>query len=146
MSFTAGIIVNQRSVIKRLLPLLHRRLVSTSNKKYETATADSINLKSKTETQKSWVTYGYDLKSKDVDRNAHHSLMFVSVTLCLVVGGLYWMYIPDHALRDWAQREAYLELARREKNGLLPIDPNFIDPSKIELPSDEELENVEIII
>lgn len=49
----------------------------------------------------------------------------------------------DHA---WAQREAYLELERREKAGLPLIDPNMIDPAKIPLPSDEELADFEIII
>ena len=49
----------------------------------------------------------------------------------------------DHA---WAQREAYLELERREKAGLPLIDPNMIDPANIDLPSEEELADFEIII
>lgn len=49
-------------------------------------------------------------------------------------------------MREWAQREAYLELARREAAGLPLVDPNLIDPSKIELPTDEELGDTEIII
>jgi len=39
-----------------------------------------------------------------------------------------------------------LELERREKLGLPQIDENLIDPSKIHLPSDEELEDFEIIV
>jgi NADH dehydrogenase (ubiquinone) 1 beta subcomplex subunit 11 len=46
----------------------------------------------------------------------------------------------------WAQREAYLELARREGTGLPLIDANLIEPSRVELPSDEELGDFEIII
>ena len=42
--------------------------------------------------------------------------------------------------RDWSQREAYLEIARREALGLPLIDPDYIPPEKMLLPSDEELE------
>uniref|UniRef100_A0A7R9I294 NADH dehydrogenase [ubiquinone] 1 beta subcomplex subunit 11, mitochondrial n=1 Tax=Timema bartmani TaxID=61472 RepID=A0A7R9I294_9NEOP len=55
-------------------------------------------------------------------------------------------YVPDFQLRDWAQREAFLELRRREQLGLPPIDRNLIDPEKITLPTDEELGDTEIII
>lgn len=48
--------------------------------------------------------------------------------------------------RDWSQREAFLELRRREQLGLPLVDANLIDVSKIELPSDEELEGTEIVI
>ena len=48
--------------------------------------------------------------------------------------------------RSWEKREALLELARREKLGLPLIDANFVDPSKIHLPSDEELGDFEIIV
>lgn len=142
----ANIIVSYRTFLKRLLPVINKRLVSTSNKKCETATVEAIKSGSKNVSQKSWVTYGYEYKSKEADRAAHHSIMFLSVTLCLVFGGIYWAYLPDLTFKDWSRREAYLELHRREQNGLLPIDPNFIDPSKIYLPSDEELEDTEIII
>lgn len=47
---------------------------------------------------------------------------------------------------DWAQREAFLQLRKREAEGLPLIDPNLVDAEKIELPSDEELGNTEIII
>lgn len=53
------------------------------------------------------------------------------------------MFNRDHA---WAQREAYLELARREKEGLPLIDPNLIEGSKVELPSEEELGDFDIVI
>ena len=41
--------------------------------------------------------------------------------------------------RDWCQREAFLEIARREALGLPIIDPDYIPPEKMLLPSDEEL-------
>ena len=48
--------------------------------------------------------------------------------------------------RDWCYREAYLVLREREAQGLPVISKDFIDPAKIELPSEEELEGEEIII
>ena len=48
--------------------------------------------------------------------------------------------------RAWEKREALLEIARREQLGLPLIDPNFVDPSKIHLPTDEELGDFDIII
>jgi len=46
----------------------------------------------------------------------------------------------------WEKREALLEIARRQKLGLPLISENYIDPSKIQLPSDEELGDFDIII
>lgn len=137
---------NQRLILRKTLPVVVRRFVSTSNKKCETATVDALKSGSQTKVEKSWVSYGFAFKNKELDRNGVHSVMFASVSLCLVGGGFYWMYCPDFNLKDWSQRQAYLELHRREANGLPLIDPNFIDPAKIELPSDEELGDTEIIV
>jgi NADH dehydrogenase (ubiquinone) 1 beta subcomplex subunit 11 len=40
---------------------------------------------------------------------------------------------------DWAHREGILLLREREAAGIFPIDKNFVDPAKLELPTDEEL-------
>ncbi|XP_061712302.1 NADH dehydrogenase [ubiquinone] 1 beta subcomplex subunit 11, mitochondrial [Cydia pomonella] len=118
------------------------RTISTSKKNSETATAAC-----ETKPQdKNWVSYGFDYENKDDDTSAHHASYFFTITLCLVFGGFAWAYAPDVSLRDWAQREAFLELRRREKAGLPPVDPNYVDPKKVKLPSDEELNGVEIII
>lgn len=73
-------------------------------------------------------------------------MMFFTVTLGLVGGGFIMMYFPDHRLRDWTQREAYIELARREALGLPAIDPNLVPPENVHLPTEEELGDFEIII
>lgn len=130
----------QRSVWNHLSKT--SRSISTSKKNSDTATTTSECPPE----DKNWVSYGFDYTSKEEDTNAHHSSFFFSVSLCLVFGGFIWAYAPDVHMRDWAQREAYLELHRREKAGLKPIDPNFIDPKLIKLPSEEELCDVEIII
>ncbi|CAH1282654.1 unnamed protein product [Diabrotica balteata] len=142
----SGIMSSRIQMMRRVLPIVARRFVSTSKKNNVTAeVVDSAKSKAKASEQ-SWISYGYEYTSKKDDRNAMHSIMFASVTLCIVLGSFFFAYMPDFSLRDWAQREAFLELRRREEQGLPPVDANFIDPSKITLPSDEELEGVEIII
>lgn len=49
-------------------------------------------------------------------------------------------------MRDWAQREGFLELRRREAAGLDPISKDYVDPASMDLPSDEDLGNTDIII
>lgn len=136
----------------RQMPLMQRcvwnhynkvsRTISTSKRNSDTATT-ACETKSE---DKNWVSYGFDYKSKEEDTNVHHASFFFSVTLCLVFGGFAWAYAPDVHLRDWAQREAFLELRKREKAGLPPIDPNYVSPRSISLPSESELCDVEIII
>ncbi len=55
-------------------------------------------------------------------------------------------YKRDQEWRDWSKREAYLVLREREAAGVLPVNRNYIDPAKLELPSDEELKNMDIVI
>lgn len=136
-----GQLSSTMQLLRKVVPIAGRRLVSTSKKNNVTAeVVDITKTKSKTvASEQNWISYGYDMNSKEADRNAMHSIFFVSVTLCLVVGGFFWAYIPDYTLRDWSQREAFLELRRREERGLPLIDPNFIDVNKITLPTDEEV-------
>lgn len=118
-----------------------RREIATTPRSYDNA---------KEETQlpvkKKWVSYGFDNEDEAEDRHALHQTLFVTVTICLVLGSTVMAYLPDVKGKDWAQREAYLQLRYREEHGLPLIDPNMIDPSKIKLPSDEELGDTEIII
>ncbi|XP_058121707.1 NADH dehydrogenase [ubiquinone] 1 beta subcomplex subunit 11, mitochondrial [Anopheles ziemanni] len=131
------------------------RLISSSQKNRDAATievpkkaaaAGPAAAASSTTTGKNWVSYGFDRKDETNDRSAMNASFFFSVTLCLVLGSVYWAYVPDPQLQDWSQREAYLELRRREAAGLEPISKDFVDPAQIVLPSDEELGNTEIII
>ncbi|XP_026474096.1 NADH dehydrogenase [ubiquinone] 1 beta subcomplex subunit 11, mitochondrial [Ctenocephalides felis] len=125
------------------------RFISTSKKNrdtvttnYETTATDKPNEVIK----KNWVSYGFDWKDEKEDLNVMHNTFFFAITLCTIVGGFVWTYLPDPQMRDWAQREAFLELRRREELGLPLIDKNLIDPSLIQLPTDEELGDTEIII
>jgi NADH dehydrogenase (ubiquinone) 1 beta subcomplex subunit 11 len=142
--------LNRLNALKNAVATSQRscRLISTSPKKSDTATIDSTTTAktSETKTEENWVSWGWDLKNKEADRNWMNSSFFFSVTLGLVVAGFYLAYSPDNFYKDWAQREAFLELRRREAAGLPAIDCNYVDPAKIELPSDEELGETEIII
>ncbi|KDR23102.1 NADH dehydrogenase [ubiquinone] 1 beta subcomplex subunit 11, mitochondrial [Zootermopsis nevadensis] len=151
----AGVVrMVQGSVFRRSITLSYGknvRIISTSKKNRETVSVAEPTDKSETTestivSKKNWVSYGYDFKRQEDDTNAMHSTFFFSITLCIVFGGFVFTYYPDVLLRDWAQREAYLELRRREAQGLPPIDRNLIDPQKIVLPSDEELADTDIII
>lgn len=116
------------------------RNISTSKKNSDTATTECKPC------PENWVSYGFDYENKQEDTNVHNASFFFSVTLVLVFGGFSWAYSPDVHMRDWAQREAFLELRRREKSGQPPIDPNYVNPKKVKLPSDAELCDAEIII
>uniref|UniRef100_A0A182Q0I3 NADH dehydrogenase [ubiquinone] 1 beta subcomplex subunit 11, mitochondrial n=1 Tax=Anopheles farauti TaxID=69004 RepID=A0A182Q0I3_9DIPT len=129
------------------------RLISSSQKNRDAATieipkkaAAPSSAATTAATGKNWISYGFDRKDETNDRSALNSSFFFTVTLCLVLGSAYWAYVPDPQLQDWSQREAYLELRRREAAGLEPISKDFVDPAQIVLPSDEELGNTEIVI
>jgi NADH dehydrogenase (ubiquinone) 1 beta subcomplex subunit 11 len=151
----AGVVrIVQGSVFRRSISVpykKHIRIISTSKKNRETVgIAESIDKSETTESttvsKKNWVSYGFEFKREEDDKNSMYASFFFSITLCIVFGGFVFTYFPDFMLRDWAQREAYLELRRREARGLPPIDRNLIEPGKIVLPSDEELGDTEIII
>lgn len=54
------------------------------------------------------------------------------------------MYYPDVKLEYWGMREAHMVLEKRERLGLPLINPNFIDPSLIELPTEEEIQDLDV--
>lgn len=96
--------------------------------------------------KRKWVSYGFSEEDEAEDCHAMHQTMFVVISIVLVLGGTVLGYLPDVRNKDWAQREAYLQLRYREEHGLPLVDRNMIDPSKIILPTDEELGDTEIII
>jgi len=98
------------------------------------------------EKEENWISYGYSVVDRDEDEWAHHLIMFATITIAICWGTFFVAYYPDFRDNAWAQREAYLELERRELAGLPLIDANMIDQSKIDLPSEEELGDFDIII
>lgn len=135
------------------------RLASTSSKKNDTAVgtakaevstdkpSDVIDFSIEgVRKSKQWVSYGFDLRNKEWDRQVMRGTMFTMVTVMLVCSGFVFAYAPEPHQSDWALREAYLRLREREAAGLNPIDADLVDPSTVVLPSDEELGDVELII
>jgi len=144
--------LNRLTVLRNVIASAQRdaRFISTSPKKSETATITTTE-KGETASEtaaktKNWVYWGWDTQNQEDDNNYMKSTFFFSVTLCLVGGSFIYFYQPDFLMRDWSQREAYLELRRREAAGLTPVSPDYVDPSTIVLPSDEELGDTDIII
>lgn len=94
---------------------------------------------------KNWVSYGFDYFDRANDRLMTHFHFFTMCTILGVVLVFLSFYYPDTChLQNWAIREAYLELERREKLGLPLVDKNYIDPANMVLPSEEELKGIEI--
>ncbi|KAH9425095.1 NADH dehydrogenase 1 beta subcomplex subunit 11 ndufb11 [Dermatophagoides pteronyssinus] len=96
--------------------------------------------------QKNWISFGFDKVDQKEDYHLANVYFFTYFTLgCLVFSWIiyYYPYIDGW---DWAQREAFLEIDRREKLGLPYIDPNLVDPAKITLPSEEELKKLDFDI
>jgi len=110
------------------------------------AQSKDVTAASSTAVKKNWVSYGFSYESEEDDLNTRNGIMFFSITLTFVGIGFYLAYFPDFRLKSWASREAFIELARREALGLPLIDRNLVPPEKINLPSEEELGDFEIVI
>lgn len=127
------------------------RFISTSKKNRETASvvnpvpAEETGCKTDGKT-KNWISFGFSHTDEKQDRLIMHSLMFMCISVILVFGGFLLAYRPDSRRKDWAQREGYLELRRREQLGLPLVDPNYLSLDQLILPTDEELGDTEIII
>uniref|UniRef100_A0A0A9WSU8 NADH dehydrogenase [ubiquinone] 1 beta subcomplex subunit 11, mitochondrial n=1 Tax=Lygus hesperus TaxID=30085 RepID=A0A0A9WSU8_LYGHE len=147
MSALTRIWTLSRSKCSHLSILSSSRNISTSKKKQETATLTPTVAGTATKAEeKNWMSYGFNHHDKDEDRHFMHVLTFMGISVIFVFGGMLLAYRPDDLCRDWAQREGYLELRRREKLGLPLVDPNYIPLDKIKLPTDEELGDTEIVI
>ncbi|CRK96206.1 CLUMA_CG009634, isoform A [Clunio marinus] len=145
--------LNRLTALRNIVTHTQRnvRFISTSPKKSDTATITTTEkstetISAKTEKSKDWVYWGFEAENKKDDDDTMHATFFFGISLCIVGTSFILYYQPDFLGRDWTQREAYLELRRREAAGLEPISRDYIDPSLMELPSDEELGDTEIII
>merc|ERR1712154_84443 len=98
------------------------------------------------ETEDNWISYGFSYVDKTYDRFSYHLSFFLFLTFGTIGVGFVLAYQPDHRLVSWANREAYLELARREQLGLPLVDPDYVPRDKIVLPPDEVLDEFEIVI
>jgi len=148
---------SRSAVIQRTFNLSPVAYISTSQKSKVVTTADKVSgdgaqakptatSESLEEKDENWISFGYSLVDRDEDEWAHHLLMFCAITFMFCWGTFFMAYYPDFKNQAWAQREAYLELERRESAGLPLIDPNMIPVDNIDLPTDDELADFDIII
>merc|ERR1711862_220709 len=138
-----------RLPVRFVQPAAH---ISTSKKNKDAAsvpldaTIKKTEEPEKREDDPNWMSYGYSYTDRTEDEFGYHMVLF-SVSLLAFWFAFLTSYMPDYKIRHWAQREAHLEIARREREGLPLIDINLIPADKVILPSEEELgEDFEIII
>ena len=92
-----------------------------------------------------WYGYGMAPWNKKLDFfDTHYMISLMVLTLVLPV--FIFSYRHDHLKRHWRRREAMLLIIEREKAGIPYVDRNYVDPAKLELPTDEELNGAEVII
>jgi len=96
--------------------------------------------------KKNYQSFGFIEDDRDWDINIRNYIMFWCITVGMVGMGFIIAYFPDVRMRDWTQREAYVELARREALGLPIVDPDLVPRESFVLPSEEELGDYDIII
>uniref|UniRef100_A0A6V7J1T2 NADH dehydrogenase [ubiquinone] 1 beta subcomplex subunit 11, mitochondrial n=1 Tax=Bracon brevicornis TaxID=1563983 RepID=A0A6V7J1T2_9HYME len=135
-----------RSLRRDLSALCRQRNLNTSSRPPQASQTPIKTAQDFENQNQNWLSWGWSDEDKLLDRFLAHATFFVCVSLVFCVGAFVTAYRPDPKLREWAQREAYLQLRYREEHGLPPIDRNYVDPSKIILPTDEELGDTEIII
>ncbi|XP_075394324.1 NADH dehydrogenase [ubiquinone] 1 beta subcomplex subunit 11, mitochondrial [Tenrec ecaudatus] len=82
-------------------------------------------------------SHGYD-DDPVVDLWNMRVVFFFGVSIVLVLGSTFVAYLPDYRMREWARREAERLVKYREANGLPIMDSNYFDPSKIQLPEEED--------
>ncbi|KRX87588.1 hypothetical protein T4E_6970 [Trichinella pseudospiralis] len=99
--------------------------------------------------RRGWLAYGFHPTDEYTDWKRAHAVFFALIGIAFPGLVFVLWYKPDWPLmREWAFREAVLELERRERAGLEPISKDLINPEKVKLvlPSDEELGDFEILI
>ncbi|XP_004690038.1 PREDICTED: NADH dehydrogenase [ubiquinone] 1 beta subcomplex subunit 11, mitochondrial [Condylura cristata] len=82
-------------------------------------------------------SHGYD-KDPVVDLWNMRVVFFFGFSIALVFGTTFVAYLPDYRMQEWARREAERLVKYREANGLPIMESNYFDPSKIQLPEDED--------
>uniref|UniRef100_UPI0029557332 NADH dehydrogenase [ubiquinone] 1 beta subcomplex subunit 11, mitochondrial n=1 Tax=Panthera onca TaxID=9690 RepID=UPI0029557332 len=82
-------------------------------------------------------SHGYD-RDPVTDVWNMRVVFFFGFSIVLVLGSTFIAYLPDYRMQEWARREAERLVKYREANGLPIMESNCFDPSKIQLPEDED--------
>ncbi|KAF8373294.1 hypothetical protein PRIPAC_79723 [Pristionchus pacificus] len=101
-------------------------------------------------TRREWIWFSQVAHDEHKDWLKMHQISFLLITVLTTWFTCWIMFArPDWPMgREWALREAHLEMARREKAGLPLISADLVSRSKImkSLPSDEELRDFDVLI
>ncbi|XP_012605167.1 NADH dehydrogenase [ubiquinone] 1 beta subcomplex subunit 11, mitochondrial [Microcebus murinus] len=81
--------------------------------------------------------HGYD-KDPVLDVWNMRVVFFFGFSIVMVLGSTFVAYLPDYKMQEWSRREAERLVKYREANGLPIMESNCFDPSKIQLPEDED--------
>jgi len=90
--------------------------------------------------------FGFNTTDRDDDWFEHNFRLFFGVCFISYWSFFILFYRPDHKMQDWVCREAWLQLERREREGLPLIDINYIDPKLMILPTEEELGDTQLTL
>ncbi|KAE8744775.1 hypothetical protein FOCC_FOCC008591 [Frankliniella occidentalis] len=124
-----------------------RRWISKSEGKQDaSATVPKSSPSISNPVPKNWVSWGFSRNNYFDDRFYVHVFFFFGISWALILSSWIIFYYPDLMKNEWAHREAFLELRRREAAGLPLVDPDYIPASQMKLPSEEQLGSYEIII
>ncbi|XP_012507818.1 PREDICTED: NADH dehydrogenase [ubiquinone] 1 beta subcomplex subunit 11, mitochondrial [Propithecus coquereli] len=82
-------------------------------------------------------SHGYD-EDPVLDVWNMRVVFFFGFSIVMVLGGTFVAYLPDNRMQEWSRREAERLVKYREANGLPIMESNCFDPSKIQLPEDED--------
>ncbi|KAL1228817.1 C-C chemokine receptor type [Trichinella spiralis] len=81
--------------------------------------------------RRGWLAYGFHPTDEYTDWKRAHAVFFALIGIAFPGLVFVLWYKPDWPLmREWAFREAVLELERRERAGLEPISKDLINPEK----------------
>uniref|UniRef100_A0AC35TUT5 NADH dehydrogenase [ubiquinone] 1 beta subcomplex subunit 11, mitochondrial n=1 Tax=Rhabditophanes sp. KR3021 TaxID=114890 RepID=A0AC35TUT5_9BILA len=100
--------------------------------------------------RREWIWFGQVAHDEHADWIRFHKIAFMLFTV-LTTWTTCWIIWakPDWPSgKEWALREAHLEMARREKAGLPYISKDYLEASRVvgTLPSDAELRDFEVLI
>lgn len=101
--------------------------------------------------RRQWIWNHQNPRDEYSDWKRYHKYMFILTTVIVIWFNLFFVLWvkPDFPRgRDWAYREAHMEIERRRRAGLPLISPDLIERSRVEasLPSEEELRDFDIVI
>jgi len=150
---TSAVNAFARSLCRNRILLTGRKSLSTTASRAEAANPGGAQRSHEEATKwveekvkkASWHGFGYWTHDRRLDYQTGHFVTFLSCGL-IACTFMWYYYYPDMKMQDWMHREAYLLIREREAKGQVLVCRDLIDPSKFDIPEDEELGDCNIII